>query len=75
MGTPLRILLYPQASMRTAKIGKCHGVPTHLPVIAPHFGKGERLAHLPLVTLAADPLMPLHRPGVDVLVAQQVQFK
>jgi hypothetical protein len=58
-----------QTTMSVAEIIQPHREPTHPAVIPRCFGKGERLAHLALITQATGPVMTLHRTRMNDCVA------
>jgi hypothetical protein len=59
--------------MLTTKVVEPHREPTHPPVIAWHFGEGERLPDLLLIPQATRPVLPFNDTGIDLLIAQQRQ--
>src|SRR5262245_12042446 len=62
-----------QTAMSVAAIVQPHREPTHPAVIPRRFGKGERLAHLALITQATGPVMTLHRTRIDDCGAEKIQ--
>ena len=66
----LAVLLDPQTAMRLTEVVEPHREPTHPAVIPLRFGKGQRLAHLPLVPQATGSVMPFDDTRIDLLIAQ-----
>ena len=58
-----------QTAMSVAEIVQPHREPTHPAVIPRRFGKGERLAHLALITQATGPVVSWdhHNPAVGTI--------